>query len=161
MLILFAMIQNNTATLNPRPFATVGSKAPNFALRNAKGQIIQLKSFRGQPVLLNFWASWCIPCQSELPTIQHLYQSEGKRFTVLTVNLTAQEKNIQAPLTFLHQNHYTFPTLFDTQNKVASAYFVREYPTTFFIDPQGVIRAVVLGAETKNAMLRHLKEAKL
>lgn len=130
-----------------------GFQAPDFTLTNLKGEKVKLSDFRGKPVFLNFWATWCPPCRAEMPLIQKLHQQ--KKIQVLTVNIQEDQQTIEK---FLKKNHYTFPVLLDKQGKVANQYWIQGIPTTFIIDRQGIIQAVWIGAlepETLKELLKN------
>lgn len=120
-----------------------GFQAPDFTLTNLKGEKVKLFDYRGKPVFLNFWATWCPPCRAEMPLIQKLYQEKGKKIQVLTVNIQEDQQTIEK---FLKKNHYTFPVLLDKQGKVANQYWIQGIPTTFLIDKEGIIQTVWIEA---------------
>jgi peroxiredoxin len=132
----------------------VGFQAPDFELENSTGETIRLSELRGRPVLVNVWASWCPPCRAEMPAMQTVYQQyQDQGFIVLAVNATDQDDR-QDALDFAQEWQLSFPILFDTQGQVSRQYQVRSLPTSFFIDPQGVIREVVVGGPMAEALLR-------
>jgi peroxiredoxin len=136
------------------PAPRQGFQAPDFSLPDATGQAVRLSELRGRPVLLNVWASWCGPCQAEMPAMQRLYQDYRSRgFEILAVNATAQDDRQQA-LGFVQELGLSFPILFDEQNQVSNLYQVQSLPTTFFIDSRGMIQEVVIGGPMSEALLR-------
>lgn len=130
-------------TAAPRP--EVGYAAPDFALPSVDGTEIRLSDLRGQGVFLNFWASWCPPCQMEMPAMQALQEQKRTGFRVVAVNMTHTESTPGAAVRFLRANGYTFATPFDLDGAVTRAYNIVSIPTSFFIDARGVIRAKVIG----------------
>ncbi|NHM28516.1 TlpA family protein disulfide reductase [Desulfofundulus sp. TPOSR] len=126
----------------------VGQRAPDFTLTTTGGKEVSLSNFRGRPVVLNFWATWCPPCREEMPAIQSFYEKRGREIQVLAVNLTASEKSAAHVKDFLKAGGFTFPVLLDTRNTAAQEYLVRAIPTTFFIDREGIIRAKHTGPMT-------------
>jgi peroxiredoxin len=132
----------------PRP----GFLAPDFSLQNAEGQTVTLSELRGQPVVINFWASWCPPCRAEMPALERIDQ-ETPGLALLAVNATSQDSREQA-LAFMDENGLGLPVLFDRDGEVARRYEVRSLPTTFFIDATGVIQEVVIGGPLAEALLR-------
>jgi peroxiredoxin len=131
----------------------VGFQAPDFTLVNAQNEQITLSDLRGQPVVVNLWASWCPPCRAEMPALQKVYeqyQTEGLQ--VLAVNATAQD-DPDAAIAFTSQMGLTFPILFDQDGIVLQQYRLRSLPTTYFIDRQGVIQEVVIGGPMAEALL--------
>ncbi|SHF11916.1 Peroxiredoxin [Desulfofundulus australicus DSM 11792] len=126
----------------------VGQRAPGFTLTTTGGKEVSLSNFRGRPVVLNFWATWCPPCREEMPAIQSFYEKRGREIQVLAVNLTASERTAAQVKDFLDAGGFTFPVLLDTRGDVAREYLVRAIPTTFFIDREGIIRARHTGSLT-------------
>jgi peroxiredoxin len=122
----------------------VGQQAPDFQLQSLDGKTVSLSDFRGQPVLLNFWASWCGPCIGEMPDLQSVYDNwTDKGLQMLAVNVG------EGPLTvvaFVKGHKYTMPVLLDTGNNVSRLYGVTGIPTTYLIDKDGIIRDKVIGA---------------
>ena len=123
--------------------ARIGELAPDFQLPNMEGQIIPLSDFRGEPVLVNFWASWCGPCRAEMPYIQEVYEGWLEQgLVVLTIN---QGESLSTVENFMQSGNYSFPVLLDTQGQVANQYGILGTPTTFFIDGDGIIQATRIG----------------
>ena len=131
---------------NLEPLAVAGHPAPDFTLKNLDGQSVSLSDFRGQPVVINFWASWCGPCRAEMPHLQAAYdahQNEG--LVVLGVNLTERDNLGDVP-SFLEEFGLTFPVVLDEAGDVASTYKVFGQPVSVFVDKEGVIRQVFQGS---------------
>lgn len=122
-------------------FATAGAisgAAPNFTLKSNSGKNLKLSEFRGQVVMLNFWASWCGPCRQEMPLLDKLYQRyKPLGFTILGINV---DEDINEAHKMLRSIPVTFPILFDTENKVSELYKVKAMPSTFLIDRDGNMR---------------------
>lgn len=122
----------------------VGKLAPDFTLTGLDGQEVSLSDFRGEPVLLNFWASWCGPCRIEMPLLQEVYEQwTSKGLVLLAVNLQEDPAKVKE---FIDDAGYTFPVLLAPGNKVPLSYNIRGIPATFFIDADGVIRDIKVGA---------------
>ena len=134
----------------PRP--EVGYPAPDFALTDLDGNTVRLSELRGQPVFINFWATWCPPCREEMPEIQKVYEEKGKKVKFLAIDLSGTEKSTESVRRFLSSNGYTFPVLLDQDGSVAQRYLVRAIPTSFFIDAQGVVSYKHTGPMTRAAM---------
>jgi peroxiredoxin len=123
-----------------------GSPAPNFTLRNLGGQEVSLADFHGKPVLLNFWATWCGPCRQEMPFLQEVAEDSEwteRGLVVLAVNLGESAATVQG---FLEDNGLTFTVLLDNTREVGAQYNTRYIPTTYFIDKDGIIRSIKIGA---------------
>ena len=124
----------------------IGKLAPDFQLSNLDGQVVSLSDFRGKPIFLNFWATWCGPCRFEMPFIQKMYEglsSEG--LVVLAVNLQENPATVKE---FMETFGLTFPVLMATSREVPLAYNIRGIPATFFIDKNGIIQDIKIGAFT-------------
>jgi len=126
----------------------MGSKAPNFTLKNLQGEDVSLSQYRGKKVLLNFWASWCTPCKIELPHFQALWNkyNPGADFVILTVaGSQSEEAAIRA---FITNGNYTFPVCLDPNEEAFNRYDLTSIPKTYFIDKDGVIRRIQQGMFT-------------
>lgn len=112
--------------------------APDFTVYDGDGNPVRLSDFRGTPVVVNFWASWCGPCQSEMPAFDEAAADYEGQVQFLMVNLTDGSQETQASAeAFLEENGYTFPVYFDLDMDAASAYGVYGIPVTYFIDAEG------------------------
>ena len=144
----------NSATAGKIPAPQAGFLAPDFALEDAEGNLTRLSDLRGQPVLLNYWATWCPPCRAEMPAMQTVYQEyQSQGLVILAVNATQQDSR-SAALAFAAELDLSFPILFDKQGLVGEAYQIRSMPTSFFIHPDGTIQEVVIGGPMAEALLR-------
>ncbi len=139
--------------------ARVGQLAPNFTLTDTEGRQVSLSDYRGKAVFLNFWASWCGPCRMEMPELQRLTAALPPDTAVLTVNATWSELAPEKALAFLQDQGYTFATVLDPAGETEKAYQVYSFPTSLFVDREGVVRARIAGPLTFGAMLGYLKEA--
>lgn len=131
--------------------ANATTPAPDFLMTNAEGKTLSLADFRGRPVLLNFWASWCGPCQSEMPDIQKAWEAHAQDIDFVIVNMTGMSgETEQAARTFLADNGYTFPVYFDKDSSAAAAFGVNSIPQTYLIDAEGNILGGYMGAMTSS-----------
>lgn len=136
------------------PAPQKGFLAPDFELETLDHQVYKLSDLRGKPVLINFWASWCPPCRTEMPAIQNTYdQYRDQGFEVLAVNSTHQD-NLGDAITFAQTRRLTFPILLDRDGSVGNLYEIRSLPTSFFIDQNGIIQDVVIGGPMAEALLK-------
>jgi cytochrome c biogenesis protein CcmG/thiol:disulfide interchange protein DsbE len=136
------------------PASQIGFAAPDFTLETLGHENYKLSDLRGNPVLINFWASWCPPCRSEMPAIQKVYdQYREQGFQVLAVNSTHQD-NLGDAITFAEIRKLNFPILLDGDGSVGNLYDIRSLPTSFFIDEQGIIQDVVIGGPMAEALLK-------
>ena len=130
-----------------------GFLAPEIELALIAGGKASLQDYSGKIVLLNFWASWCPPCRSEMPAMQQVYESyRDEGLEVVAVNMTHQD-SLSDVQSFLNIYQLTFPVMLDMRGESALKYQVRALPTTFLIDRAGVIREVVVGGPLTKAFL--------
>ena len=116
------------------PIMTPGAPAPNFSLPDRSGRTFSLSDFRGRPLLVDFWATWCGPCRETMPEVERLHRKYRGQLQVVGINI---EGNSQDVLRYLDEGGYTFPVLFDSGNwdsSVATSYGVSSIPRTFLID---------------------------
>ena len=130
------------------------TKAPDFAVIDASGNIVRLSDYIGKPIVLNFWASWCGPCQSEMPDFHEKYLEHGEEIHFLMVNMTGGRETLSKAKAFISEKEYTFPVFFDTDFDAATTYSVYSLPTTYFINAEGYIVAQASGAITVNSLQR-------
>jgi thiol-disulfide isomerase/thioredoxin len=112
--------------------------APDFTLKSRDGDNLKLSEFRGEVVLINFWASWCGPCRQEMPLLDQLYQRYNPiGFTILGINV---EEDPGQAMKLLKDVPVSFPILFDTENSVSKLYHLTGMPSTMIVDRDGNIR---------------------
>ncbi|MFH1218003.1 MAG: TlpA disulfide reductase family protein [Pseudomonadota bacterium] len=129
--------------------AAVDQPAPDFSLKDIQGKTWNLADLRGKVVFVNFWATWCPPCQEELPSMEGLHRGmPASSFQMLTI-LNNDRADFAQNLAL--KRGYTFPILLDPESKVASAYGITGVPETFIIDPQGVLREKHIGPRDWNS----------
>ena len=140
-----ADVSDDTGDGNGANAAT--TPAPDFTMTDADGATLTLADFKGKPVLLNFWASWCGPCASEMPDIQSAWEEHGNDVEFVIVNMTGMNgETEQSAKAFLAENNYTFPCYFDANNSAASAFGVSSIPQTYLINAEGNIIGAYMGA---------------
>jgi thiol-disulfide isomerase/thioredoxin len=116
--------------------------APGFQLSGRGGKNIDLAQFKGQVVMINFWATWCVPCRQEMPLLEDIYKKyKPMGFTLIGVNVEPATGDPEAWLSKLPKP-VTFPVAFDVDSKVSKLYKVAGMPTTVFIDRKGNVREV-------------------
>ncbi|MGH8287497.1 MAG: TlpA disulfide reductase family protein [Steroidobacteraceae bacterium] len=115
-------------------------QAPGFTLQSSDGKVVSLAQFKGDVVMINFWASWCGPCRQEMPLLDNIYkQYKDMGFTLLGVNVEPHARNADA---WLKQTPVSYPILFDPKSEVSQLYQVQAMPTTVIIDRKGIVRFV-------------------
>lgn len=134
----------------------VGEPAPQFVLRNPDGDLVKLSDFAGQPVWINFWATWCGPCRRELPDIQRLAaEFEADRLVVLTLN---QGESAGTVTDFWEELGLDLPILLDSSEDVSAQYRLIGLPNNFFIDSDGILQAFQHGFLTEGQMREKLAD---
>ncbi|MDA8441442.1 MAG: TlpA disulfide reductase family protein [Peptococcaceae bacterium] len=141
--IIVAMLLLKFTPVSASKVVEVGKPAPDFTLSRVNGQQISLSQYKGKPVIVNFWATWCPPCRMEMPTLEELSkQAAAKGFVLLAVD---QEEDAATVQNFFAKNHYDYPVVLDTTGAVSSLYNVSGIPTTIFIDSSGIVRTIHVG----------------
>lgn len=123
-----------------------GKNAPDFALPDLKGKMVKLSDYKGKVVFVNFWATWCKPCEEEMPSMQRMYdilKKQNQNFELLAVSIDSKEPGVVE--TFAKKYEITFPVLHDKKGKVKELYKTTGVPETFIIDQNGVIAEKVWG----------------
>ncbi len=112
--------------------------APDFTVYDADGNEVKLSDFVGKPVVLNFWASWCGPCKSEMPEFEEVYRELGEDIQFMMVNMTDGSRETQEIASeYIAENGYSFPVFYDNDMDAAITYGVSAIPMTLFIDAEG------------------------
>ena len=128
--------------------------APDFTVYDADGNEVSLSDYIGKPVVLNFWASWCVPCQMEMPDFHEKYLELGDEIHFLMVNMTGGRETPESAKEFIAEKEYTFPVFYDTDSDAAATYGVYSLPTTYFIDAEGYAIAQATGAIDADTLQR-------
>jgi len=117
-----------------------GQAAPDFALKSSSGDNLRLSEYRGDVVMVNFWATWCGPCRQEMPLLDELYSRyERVGFSLLGVNI---DDDSRKAMNMVSELGVSFPVLFDARKEVSKLYKVEAMPVTVLIDREGTIRYV-------------------
>ena len=120
--------------------------APDFTVYDRDGAEAKLSDFFGKPIVLNFWASWCGPCQMEMPHFQEKYLELGEEINFLMVNATGGRETLESAVAFIDGNGYSFPVFYDTTYEAAITYGAYSLPITYFIDADGYVIARATGS---------------
>ncbi|UCD09839.1 MAG: redoxin domain-containing protein [Dehalococcoidales bacterium] len=138
LIVFTGCMGENTSDLS------IGSKAPNFELYDLEGNIHKLSDYKGNPVLLNFWATWCGPCRSEMPLLEGVYEEwKDNDLTFFAVNVGESSADVTS---FMDYFGFNMPVLLDNSKTVSRRYGVSGIPTTYFIDEDGIIQDRIVGA---------------
>lgn len=140
----------------------IGKVAPEFELSKLDGTKVKLSDLKGKKVIVNFWATWCGPCQREMPDMQEFYSKYQKDVEILAVNYTASEgtDGKEKVRKFAEEKGVTFPILLDTDIKVTTTYKVITIPTSYFVDTKGVIQDKFTGPMTVQEMEKRVADLK-
>ncbi len=140
-------------TTAPETTEVARIQAPDFTVVDLEGNSHKLSDFQGKPVILNFWASWCGPCKSEMPEFQSFYETYGEEIHFLVVNLTdGVQETLEKASGYIADQGYTFPVYFDTSMEAANAYGISAIPMTFFLDAEGYVETAFRGAISENQL---------
>jgi len=132
-----------------------GQMAPDFELKTLDGEIVKLSDYKGQRVMLNFWATWCPPCRAEMPDMEKF--QNNKDVKVLAVNLIETESNPDNVQKFIDELELTFTIVLDEKSALSNEYQIVAYPTSFMIDSNGRIQSVVMGALNYDFMVQEFE----
>ena len=129
--------------------------APDFTVYDRDGNEVKLSDYTGKPIVLNFWASWCGPCQMEMPDFHEKYLELGQDVHFLMVNMTdGSRETVDSASAFVDKNAYTFPVFYDTAVDAAMTYGVYSLPTTYFINSKGHAIAQATGSINAETLQR-------
>ena len=142
-----APVQTTAAPTQAAPTEPDVILAPDFTVFDTQGNEVRLSDYFGKPIVLNFWASWCGPCQMEMPDFQEKYLELGEEVSFLMINMTdGSRETEQTASSFIASKGYTFPVFYDTLGMAAGVYGAYSLPTSFFINAQGHVIARAVGA---------------
>jgi cytochrome c biogenesis protein CcmG/thiol:disulfide interchange protein DsbE len=135
-----------------------GQTAPPFSIPNLamSSHTIAPADFRGRDLVINFWASWCIPCRTEMPLLEHAHRAAGGQVQFLGID---SNDTSSAAVTFLNQVHVTYPVASDDGGSVATAYGLFGLPTTVFVSPNGKVVGRIIGQLHSDTLRNAIKEA--
>ncbi|MNI34404.1 Thiol-disulfide oxidoreductase ResA [compost metagenome] len=144
---VFTIISNLSAS-DSKKYPQVGSKAPDFSLAGLDGKTHDMSAYKGKLVVANFWGTFCPPCKEEMPALQRQHEKwSNQGVAIVGINLDKNKITVQS---FMDQYKLNFPVVLDTKEVVRRDYGVTEYPTTFFITPDGKVAVKRIGEMTES-----------
>jgi len=152
--IIFTIYSNLTKEKNS--VLQVGDEAPDFVLTDMNGEKHQLSDYRGQGVFLNFWGTWCKPCEREFPLMDQQYQEvKDAGLQILAVNIGESDFAVQK---FVDRKGLTFPVLIDDNKSVMETYNINPLPTTFLVNPEGKIEKIITGEMSEEKIKEYMAQ---
>ncbi|MGD6966871.1 thiol-disulfide oxidoreductase ResA [Rossellomorea vietnamensis] len=145
-------------TKEDRGVLKAGDQAPDFVLQDMEGNTHQLSDYKGQGVFLNFWGTWCKPCEKEMPYMENQYQAfKDKGVQILAVNVGESDFQVNK---FIAEHDLTFPVVVDSEIDVQNAYGIKPLPTTLLVDENGIIQRIITGEMTETDIEQHMESIK-
>ncbi len=141
--LLLLLILSVSACVDPAKMPTIGQPVPEVSLPDLEGRTVRLSDFRGNVVVLNFWATWCPPCVEEMPSLQKLQQALGEKG--LQVLAASVDENLQDVARFREEHDLSLPILHDRGGKIAHRFSTFKYPETYVVDRDGKLVAKIIG----------------
>ncbi|MFB5664170.1 thiol-disulfide oxidoreductase ResA [Alteribacillus sp. HJP-4] len=132
-----------------------GDEAPNFILTNMEGEEVELADYKGQGVFLNFWGTYCPPCEEEMPYMENQHKEfEDRGVEVLAVNVGESDLSVER---FVNRHGLNFPVLMDKEKDVLDRYGVGPLPSTFLINPEGEVENIITGSMTEESIKQYME----
>ncbi len=130
----------------------------DFTMQDSEGNAVTLSSFFGKPIIVNFWATWCGPCQSEMPAFDAMYEKYGEEIHFIMLNLTDGSRDtVESVTKFIEDAGYSFPVYFDTSMEGAYTYSAYSIPMTLFITPDGRLVHTQMGAMSEDTLVKFVE----
>lgn len=147
-----------TATKDKVDLLKVGDDAPDFVLKDMQGNEHKLSDYKGQGVFLNFWGTWCEPCEKEMPAMDRQYEVyKNQGVQVLAVNIAQSDFEVQ---TFINNYDLKFPVVIDKTKSVMTQYNIDPLPTTILISPEGKVKQIITGSMTDEQIANFMESIK-
>ena len=135
----------------------VNTPAPDFTMQDSDGKEVKLSEFKGKPVVLNFWTSWCSFCKEEMPYFETAYKEHGQDVQFIMLNVAKSERTEGEGQKYIQSSNYTFPVFYENEGKVMNLYGLRGFPATIFIDKNGNIAERNIGIITQDKLNEKIK----
>ena len=143
-IVLFLQKYVSFMNLSRRTLVVVGDPAPVFTFPGLDGKMVSLTDYKGKVVFLNIWATWCLPCREEMPSMEKLYQQlKGEDFEILAVSIDATGAKAVGP--FMKEYGLSFPALLDTGGTIQDLYGTTGIPESYVIGKEGFVEEIVIG----------------
>ncbi|MDR2779664.1 MAG: TlpA family protein disulfide reductase [Synergistaceae bacterium] len=133
--------------------------AADFTVLDSNGKEVKLSDMRGKPTVVNFWATWCPPCRSEMPHFQKAYESLGEKVNFMMIDLLAGGETRQKARQYAGGEGFSFPIYYDATGEASGKYNVSAIPTSIFIDANGSVTETVIGAMNASTLMRNIDKA--
>lgn len=134
-------------------------EAYDFTVYDSEMNAVKLSEYFGKPIVINFWASWCGPCKSELPAFDAMYEKYGDEVVFMMINLTdGYNETVNGVKEFVFDGGYSFPVYYDTKYDAANTYGIYSIPETVFINTDGSIYHTQLGAMSEKVLENYIKQ---
>lgn len=156
MTVIYAIPAASRAQ-KPAPPAT-GKTVQDFVLQDLNGSSIRLSSLRGKPVVINFWATWCVPCRDEMPLLSRFSNNLKEKAVFIAINNDEETPVVRE---YVSKLGIQFPVLLDPGGKINALFYVQSYPNTFFIDSAGILRAQHIGQMDETLLARGLEAVEI
>jgi len=144
--VLYSNLKEEVDLLSPRE-NEASIMAPDFTVQDEDGNSVRLSHMLGKPIVLNFWASWCPPCKSEMPDFNKVFAEMGDEVVFMMVNAVGSRgETRESAARYVAEEGFTFPVYYDVEQDAVTSYGIRAFPTSIFIDSEGYILAGVEGA---------------
>ncbi|MBE6611225.1 MAG: TlpA family protein disulfide reductase [Ruminococcaceae bacterium] len=132
--------------------------APDFTVTDRDGNEVKLSDFAGKPVVVNFWATWCTPCKSELPAFEDAYKEYGEDVVFMMVNLSDSRDTLEVVNQFVADGSYEFPLYFDSKHDASATYGIYSIPMTLFVSADGKLDAGYIGALNETVITSQIEQ---
>ena len=158
LVVAIAFTIYNELTKEKNDLLQVGDWAPDFALTDLNGEQHQLSEYKGQGVFVNFWGTWCKPCEKEFPLMEKQYQVyKDQGVEILAVNIAQSDYEVRQ---FAEQRNLTFPIVIDKDKSVMEAYNIRPLPTTLLVNQEGKIEKIITGEMSEEDIASYMEQIK-